>query len=89
MNHLMAYFVRVWFVIRPIKTQKNWVYPEEVRRENNKLYLKDTGESVTELSSIKMSKSKKNIVDPVNIIKNMVQTQLDFLYCLIVLLKEN
>ena len=50
-------------------SKKNWIYPEEVRRENNKLYHKDTGESVTELRSVKMSKSKKNIVDPVNIIK--------------------
>ena len=49
-------------------SKKNWIYPEEVRRENNKFYHKDTGESVTELRS-EMSKSKKNIVDPVNIIK--------------------
>ena len=47
----------------------NWVYPEEVRKDKDNYYHKTTGKKVNELRSEKMSKSKKNIVDPINIIK--------------------
>ena len=43
--------------------------PEEVQRKKNNLFHVVTGKKVIELRSEKMSKSKKNIVDPVNIIK--------------------
>ena len=47
----------------------NWVYPEDVKLKKSTYVLKSSGEPVRELRSEKMSKSKKNIVDPVNIIK--------------------
>ena len=51
-------------------SDKNWVYPEEiVKKEKGQLFHKNNGKKVKELRSEKMSKSKKNIVDPVNIIK--------------------
>ena len=51
-------------------SDKNWIYPEEVvKKETGQLFHKKSGKKVRELRSEKMSKSKKNIVDPVNIIK--------------------
>ncbi|PPR27289.1 MAG: Leucine--tRNA ligase [Alphaproteobacteria bacterium MarineAlpha9_Bin4] len=50
-------------------SENNWVYPEEVITKNANFFHKDTGNKVKELRSEKMSKSKKNIVDPVNIIQ--------------------
>ena len=43
--------------------------PEEVARRDDGVYLKDGGEKVEVIPSAKMSKSKKNVVDPVNIIE--------------------
>ncbi|MBD0866183.1 MAG: leucine--tRNA ligase, partial [Rhodobacteraceae bacterium] len=43
-------------------------YPEQVERHDNKAFLKDTGTEVEIVHSAKMSKSKNNVVDPVNII---------------------
>ena len=50
-------------------SSNNWVYPEEVTLKDSKLIHKISGKEIKELRSEKMSKSKKNIVDPVNIIK--------------------
>ena len=50
-------------------SEKNWVYPEDVIKEKAEFFHKVTGKKVMELRSEKMSKSKKNIVDPVSIIK--------------------
>ena len=51
-------------------SDKNWVYPEDViKKETGQLFNKKNGKKVREFRSEKMSKSKKNIVDPVNIIK--------------------
>ena len=47
-----------------------WVFPEDVEENNNQLIHKSTGKKVFTIKSEKMSKSKKNIVDPVSIIKN-------------------
>jgi len=47
-----------------------WVYPEDVIKKDNILYHRTTGEELKELRSEKMSKSKKNIVDPVDIIRH-------------------
>ena len=47
-----------------------WVFPEDVEKYNNQLIHKSTGKKVFTIKSEKMSKSKKNIVDPVSIIKN-------------------
>ena len=43
--------------------------PEDVERRDDGVYLKDSGEKVEVIPSAKMSKSKKNVVDPVNIIE--------------------
>ncbi len=43
-------------------------YPEDVERRDDGVFLKSTGEPVKVIPSAKMSKSKKNVVDPVNII---------------------
>jgi len=51
-------------------SDKKWVYPENVvKKGEDKFFNKENGKEVKELRSEKMSKSKKNIVDPVNIIK--------------------
>ena len=47
-----------------------WVFPEDVEKNNNQLIHKSTGKKVFAIKSEKMSKSKKNIVDPVSIIEN-------------------
>ena len=47
-----------------------WVFPEDVTKKDNNLLHKKTGKRIKALRSEKMSKSKKNIVDPVEIIKN-------------------
>jgi len=45
-----------------------WLTPDEVRIEGEKAFAIDGGEEVTRGRVIKMSKSKKNVVDPDNII---------------------
>jgi leucyl-tRNA synthetase len=47
-----------------------WVFPEDIEKINNQLIHKSTGKKVFAIKSEKMSKSKKNIVDPVSIIEN-------------------
>ena len=49
----------------------NWLSPNEVEKINNKIIQKDTGgKEVTVGPSESMSKSKKNVIDPENIIEN-------------------
>ena len=43
-------------------------YPEEVEERDGKTVVKETGEAIKVIPSAKMSKSKNNVVDPVNII---------------------
>ena len=43
-------------------------YPADVSERDGKAFLKSTGEEVEIIPSAKMSKSKNNVVDPVNII---------------------
>ncbi|KPN61679.1 leucyl-tRNA synthetase [Aliiroseovarius crassostreae] len=43
-------------------------YPEEVEERDGAMVVKETGEKVDVIPSAKMSKSKNNVVDPVNII---------------------
>ena len=45
-------------------------YPEEVDLRDGKAFLKETGAQVTVIPSAKMSKSKNNVVDPVDIISS-------------------
>ncbi len=47
-----------------------WVFPEDIEKNNNQLIHRSTGKKVFAIKSEKMSKSKKNIVDPVAIIEN-------------------
>ncbi|MBA8666527.1 leucine--tRNA ligase [Holosporaceae bacterium 'Namur'] len=47
----------------------NWLYPEEVKKEGNKIYHSSTKEEVVLGRSEKMSKSKKNVVDPDSIVE--------------------
>ncbi len=47
-----------------------WLFPEEVRKEKDKSYHVTTGEEVTVGRSQKMSKSKKNVVDPDHIVNS-------------------
>ena len=47
----------------------NWLLPEQVERRENGAFLKDTPDQRVEIGGIeKMSKSKKNVVDPDDII---------------------
>ena len=45
-------------------------YPEEVEQRGDKAFLKDGGAEVRIIPSAKMSKSKNNVVDPLNIISS-------------------
>ncbi|MCP5381472.1 MAG: leucine--tRNA ligase [Kordiimonadaceae bacterium] len=47
----------------------NWILPEELEKQSDGSFIhKKTGEKVTAGRSVKMSKSKKNVVDPTDII---------------------
>ena len=48
----------------------NWVFPEDVKKDNDKLIQISSGEYVSEGSIESMSKSKKNVIDPETIIKS-------------------
>ena len=48
----------------------SWVYPNDIKEENNKLVQISTEELVTQGPIESMSKSKKNVVDPESIIKS-------------------
>ena len=86
----MDYFVKVWFVIKHIKTQQKLGLSRRCgQRKYWSIVHKVNGKKIKELRSEKMSKSKKNIVDPVNIIKKYGLIQQDYLCYLIVLQKEN
>ena len=52
-----------------IDEKNNWTFPEDVIRRGDALTHRSSGLKVKELRSEKMSKSKKNIVDPVDIIE--------------------
>ncbi len=56
---------------KTFRTSKNeWVMPKEVVIKNNKLLRSRTGESIEEGPSEKMSKSKKNVIEPDEILEN-------------------
>ena len=50
-------------------SQNNWVMPSDVIKENNLLIDKNSKLTVTEGRSEKMSKSKKNVIEPFKIIE--------------------
>ena len=47
----------------------NWLYPEQIEKRDNKFFKKDDKSDVTVGPSESMSKSKKNTVDPEEMIK--------------------
>ena len=51
-------------------TESQWLFPSEVIKRNNKFYHIDTKKPVIAGRTEKMSKSKKNVVDPQQIIEN-------------------
>ena len=70
------------------KDQNNkWLSPEEVTSENGKNFKKETKSKVIGPSE-SMSKSKKNVIDPENMIKHMGQMLLDGLFYLTALQKK-
>ncbi|MEQ8290768.1 MAG: leucine--tRNA ligase [Roseovarius sp.] len=54
---------------RDDKNRAVYHFPEDVEEADGTMRLKATGEAVEIVPSAKMSKSKKNVVDPVNIIR--------------------
>jgi len=54
--------------ITMVERRARFHFPEEVEHRDGNVYLKETGEPVSVIPSAKMSKSKKNVVDPMNII---------------------
>ncbi|MDR1475877.1 MAG: leucine--tRNA ligase [Holosporales bacterium] len=51
-------------------SEEEWLYPEEVNRDSNGKLIDKTGKEVFEFAMEKMSKSKKNIVDPQSIVNS-------------------
>ena len=53
------------------QTQKNgrpeYHFPEDVEKRENGVFVKSTGEEVKVIPSAKMSKSKKNVIDPMDV----------------------
>lgn len=47
-----------------------WLFPEQVEHKNGKYFSKDTGEELITGRLEKMSKSKKNVVDPSLVVEN-------------------
>ncbi len=47
----------------------SWLFPKDIVKKNNKYFLKNTNEEVFSGRIEKMSKSKKNVVDPLTIVK--------------------
>ena len=69
--------------------ENNWISPDEIENIDGKKYLKnDKSKLISVGPSESMSKSKKNTIDPENIIANYGLTQQDFLYYQIVLRKR-
>ena len=68
----MVYLLKVWFVMKLIKIKENnWVSPEEIETIDGKKYLKEDHSNEIKVGpSESMSKSKKNTIDPENIISN-------------------
>ena len=61
-----------WFVMKHIKImENNWVSPDEIVSKDGKKYLKNNPSQEVKVGpSESMSKSKKNTIDPENIINN-------------------
>ncbi|QQA43079.1 leucine--tRNA ligase [Pelagovum pacificum] len=55
---------------RPQDGRAIYHYPEEVEMKDGKAVLKDSGMEVEVIPSAKMSKSKNNVVDPQDIVRN-------------------
>ena len=51
-------------------TDGQWVYPDDVREEANKMIQTSSGQEVTQGPIESMSKSKKNVIDPESIIQS-------------------
>ena len=49
--------------------RKSWFSPDEIFKKGNKVLVKETGETAFVGPTIKMSKSKKNVIDPQDIIE--------------------
>lgn len=49
-------------------TDGNWIFPADVEQKDGKWQVLKTGKPVTQGAVIKMSKSKKNVIDPQDII---------------------
>ncbi|MDB6182875.1 leucine--tRNA ligase [Paracoccus fistulariae] len=58
------------YLTRDAKDRAVYHLPEEIERRDGKAYLKSDGREVQIIPSAKMSKSKKNVVDPVDIVAN-------------------
>ncbi len=49
--------------------KKHYYFPDEIEHRSDGAYLKSTGQAVEIIPSAKMSKSKKNVVDPEDIVR--------------------
>ncbi len=54
----------------PQTGRPTYYYPEQIELKDGKAYFKDDGRELDIVPSAKMSKSKNNVVDPVNIIES-------------------
>ena len=72
-NHSKVYLLREWFVTKLIKIKIiNWLSPDEIFSDNGRDYYnkENRSEKITVGASESMSKSKKNTIDPEQMIKN-------------------
>ncbi|MFC3527594.1 leucine--tRNA ligase [Paracoccus mangrovi] len=54
-----------------LSVRRSYYYPEQIeKRADDRVFLKEDGTQAFIIPSAKMSKSKKNVVDPVNIVAN-------------------
>ena len=66
----------------------NWISPDEIETIDGKKYLKNKKEKILIGPSESMSKSKKNTIDPENIISNFGADAAGYLFYQIVLQKR-
>ena len=71
MNHLKAFLLKEWYVMKHTKMKNNWVSPDEVFTENGKdFYVKDQPKIKIKVGPSESMSKSKNTIDPEKMIEN-------------------